>query len=1302
MATVVFSALGAGLGSSIGGSLLGLSMTAVGRFAGAMIGRSIDNRLSQGGSDVVESGKLDRIRLSSVGEGVPIPHVFGRTRIGGQVIWASNFHERIEKSGGVSAAKGTPPEPTLKTYKYSVSLAVALCPGVIADVARVWADGVEVAKSDLNMRIYHGTSVQEPDPKMEAIEGKGQVPAYRGLAYVVFEDLQLYQFGNRVPQFSFEVCRPAQSNPNLAKETAEIVKAVAMIPGSGEYALATDPITYDFGEGLYESANKHSPSKQSDFVTSLDMLEAELPKCKATSLVVSWFGDDLRCAHCTLSPKVEHKLAESEKMPWSVSGLSRQSAQEVVKVDSRPVYGGTPTDQSVVQSINALKERGQDVMFYPFILMDQTVGNNLPNPYDVEGTQAELPWRGRITLNKAPTVEGTSDRSAVAETEVNAFFGTTQHTDFKIENGDIIYSGPNEWSYRRFVLHYAWLCKLAGDVSAFCIGSELRGLTQIRGENDTFPAVDQLVVLANDVRAILGSKTKIGYAADWSEYFGYHPQDGSGDVYFHLDKLWADDAIDFVGIDNYMPLSDWRDERDHHDAHAGSIYSLEYLKSNIEGGEGYDWFYASDTDRLAQKRTPISDDHYQEPWVWRYKDIRNWWLNEHFERRAGSRSEVPTAWVAQSKPIWFTEIGCAALDKATNQPNKFLDPKSSESEKPYFSDGKRDELIQLSYLQAMTSYWEKSENNPISHVYNGSMLDTSRTFVWAWDARPYPWFPNASSIWSDGPNYERGHWLNGRSSCQSLAAVVAEICELAGIKKYDVAGLYGYVRGYDVRSVHDGRSLLQPLALKYGISIVEKAGVLTFTSQGTETVWDIDPDYLVETSELDAGLVYSRSNDASLIGRVQLSFPQADGDYDTVSEETILQGYETTSVANNEMPLVMTRAEGYETIQQWLIDAQLAKEKVKFALPFSMRSVAMGDVLQFTGQAGIYYRVDRVERENIQIIEATRVDPFSKCAANYMASDVSLAQPIIAQPVDLVFLDLPNISDNHSSFAPFIAASARPWVAPVAVYEDKGQQDWELKQIVGRPTVVGKLLSQLDHGPIDRIDNGRIVDVQIREGTLESVTLPSLLKGSNLAAIGTGGSLGWEVIQFQRAELIAPKTYRLSGLLRGRFGSDVEMAQQWAAGARFVMLDGAEQLAMTAAELEGDISLHFGPTSVSMDEDTYRTATLNPRSIGLRPLRPCHLKVKRDGNTIDCTWIRRGRVAADRWWDTDIPYAEDAQEFKVTLLQNEQVVDEQIKTTTSCRFASDLLPNPTSGFSIEVAQYSPSYGYGPSTCVTIN
>ena len=130
-----------------------------------------------------------------------------------------------------------------------------------------------------------------------------------------------------------------------------------------------------------------------------------------------------------------------------------------------------------------------------------------------------------------------------------------------------------------------------------------------------------------------------------------------------------------------------------------STYALNYLKANVQGGEGYDWYYASDADRDNQVRSPINDSAGK-PWVYRYKDIKSWWLNQHFNRPGGVQSGSPTAWVPQSKPFWLMEIGCPAVDKGANQPNVFVDPKSSESALPYYSRGTRDDLMQRRFFES--------------------------------------------------------------------------------------------------------------------------------------------------------------------------------------------------------------------------------------------------------------------------------------------------------------------------------------------------------------------------------------------------------------------------------------------------------------------------------------------------------------------------------------------------------------------------------------------------------------------------
>ncbi|MGH9916324.1 MAG: baseplate megatron protein TIM-barrel domain-containing protein, partial [Pyrinomonadaceae bacterium] len=405
--------------------------------------------------------------------------------------------------------------------------------------------------------------------------------------------------------------------------------------------------------------------------------------------------------------------------------------------------------------------------------------------------QAAYPWRGRITCHPAPYHPGSSNGTAAAAREVAAFLGTVNTGAFRVKGENVGYHGKaDDWGYRRFILHLAHLAVCAGGVDAFLLGSELCGLTIIRDEADHFPFVSGLCALAADIRAVLGSTCTLTYGADWTEYFGLHPQDGSGDVYFHLDPLWAHPAIGAVGIDNYMPLSDWRDE-DYSipgpDGFTGPC-DLGALRGQIAGGEGFDWYYASDVDRTSRRRAPITDGSGK-PWIYRYKDIAGWWNNAHFNRKAGIESAKPTEWRPMGKPLWFTEIGCPAVDKGPNQPNVFPDAKSSEGAFPYFSDRGRSDLAQNRFLRAHLEYWRS---------HGGAMLDTSHIYVWAWDTRPFPAFPLNRKLWSDGDHWMTGHWLNGRLSGVALDELIGAVLADFGVTQVDAEGADGFVSGFIV------------------------------------------------------------------------------------------------------------------------------------------------------------------------------------------------------------------------------------------------------------------------------------------------------------------------------------------------------------------------------------------------------------------------------------------------------------------------------------------------------------------------
>ena len=213
MAEVAVLAAGAGgayLGSIVGGPL--------GASIGWGIGSAIGSELFGPDAPEVEGSRLGDLSVQSSAYGQPLPHIDGVARVAGNVIWSSGIAEtrHTEEQGG----KGGGGEVTQVSYTYSASFAISVHDGPIQGVTRAWADGKliydmspsaapeSVMASLANIplfRVYKGDESQSPDPLIQAEMGADDVPAYRGTAYLVFEDFQLADYGNRLPNITVEI-----------------------------------------------------------------------------------------------------------------------------------------------------------------------------------------------------------------------------------------------------------------------------------------------------------------------------------------------------------------------------------------------------------------------------------------------------------------------------------------------------------------------------------------------------------------------------------------------------------------------------------------------------------------------------------------------------------------------------------------------------------------------------------------------------------------------------------------------------------------------------------------------------------------------------------------------------------------------------------------------------------------------------------------------------------------------------------------------------------------------------------------
>ena len=154
--------------------------------------------------------RLDDRRVQVSTYGVTAPLAYGAVRLAGNVIWSRDLEE-IETETEVGGKGG--PSQSQVAYTYFGTFAVLLCKNRVRGIRRIWADAVLIFDSTIDnaaaMNVafawYPGTEDQLPDPTIEASLGVGNVPAYRGFAYIVFNRLPLEKFGNRLPSISVEL-----------------------------------------------------------------------------------------------------------------------------------------------------------------------------------------------------------------------------------------------------------------------------------------------------------------------------------------------------------------------------------------------------------------------------------------------------------------------------------------------------------------------------------------------------------------------------------------------------------------------------------------------------------------------------------------------------------------------------------------------------------------------------------------------------------------------------------------------------------------------------------------------------------------------------------------------------------------------------------------------------------------------------------------------------------------------------------------------------------------------------------------
>ena len=459
MATLALAAAGAAVGGALlpaGVSILGATLTgaAIGAQVGALAGSVHRPGAVRRVRPVATAARPApaELRVTASSEGADIPRLYGRARLGGQVIWATNFEEEVyahrqrRRRQGRPRRRRRPPRSSTATSPISPSRSRRRD----HRLGRVWADGEEIDLSTVTYRLHPGSDDKPPDSLIEAKEGAGNAPAYRGIAYVVFERLALADFGNRLPQLSFEVHRAvdtfeqqrARRHPDPRRRRVHLPRHVPSPQGRRRHQ---HPGERAHPPGRHRLVRRRSISSQ-----------ATLPNVGAVSLFVGWFGTDLRAGNCEIRPGVDTADKVTAPLTWRVAGLTRATrTRQLASTAARPMAARRPTTPSSLPS----RPHGARPRRHPHAVPvhGHSLRQRARRSLHRRGGSRPTPGAAASPSRPHPASPASPDQTAAAATQVDAFVGTAAPADFSIVGDTVIYSGPDEWSYRRFILHYAHL-----------------------------------------------------------------------------------------------------------------------------------------------------------------------------------------------------------------------------------------------------------------------------------------------------------------------------------------------------------------------------------------------------------------------------------------------------------------------------------------------------------------------------------------------------------------------------------------------------------------------------------------------------------------------------------------------------------------------------------------------------------------------------------------------------------------------------------------------------------------------------
>ena len=1328
-------------GAYIGGSLFG---TALAARIGWAIGSYLGARLFAPDLPDVEGPRLSDLQVTSGADyGTPITKVWGTVRVSCPLIWAAPIKERAYTTE-VGGGKGGGGSQKVTNYKYFADFAVYVCEGPVLSVSRIWADSVllfdgrksingfrkdysdysEHINLDLGKAtVYYGTEDQMPDSLIESTEGVGNVSANRGICYIVFGDLALEKFGNRIPSIRVEVTKDSlYLQPILINRT----------PNFWEYTVFSD--RYGVYVTIWPSAGGKTQLTIHDRKYNIIHTENLLGFQINPLMFGLFYGDKDRVVFyysAGYNRRVFCYSIGQRKLLFDVHIVSAGIYDEWYGFGFSfiPIYG---KEQLVIATFNNGSSSIPDAYHGVFIIDPDT--GYVSQRLEEDGDEPDFAAQGFENLSGVHVVGNLavrderyiylSDNNNVYKMDV---LSGSVVAKFSRVTTSITSINNNERSRQDIHNGKVYMLYLDGTdtgIEEFDINSESFQLQEWSKQymsnltmrfKDGFQSEDGTAFLANVIDDYsyvvvilnMNSKTMVAkfYTPDpvyvGTPRIGESALADKGSSVF-ISHIGANTKLDIVSLQEKGNTTLKRICDD--------VESLLLPSSNIDN---------SDLE-VEVKGCFVSKEMPARAFLEMLASIYNVSFAEVDGKIVGTINNYPMEFYLFYKNLNLAG-GWPDYSGNGNNANSFfgtiqrlsgttLTDHTSGFARFLSSSGANVEC-HSSTMSAITKDFSIEAWIRINSL-TGTMAIASQDTS-DWTANPSWQLRITSAGTPEFIIYTGGGTID--------AVVLTSPSVLSNSNWHQVAATYD---GTTMKIFVDGAlTASKPFS---GSIAAGSTPITIFASYYNDVKTDfmdgdLDMFMFLNRSFKDEEIAYrwrrwtyqsirdvtesDLVNDISITkrsireqpSRVSLIYLDSENDFQQAEQHVDFPTKREAIGSNNvslDVPIAMTAKEAASIVERIAADEFVGKELFSFSLPHKFIEISPGDYIKINLDNGEQYFAKVLKSiidANSISLDAVREQQniFSRPPGqvSYDSATYTSVAHSFLELIDTARLD--DIDDEPGFYALSGPMFSNGSWSNAFLYQSSDGVNYNLISTFPSAATVAILVEDTTSGPSTVWDDYTSIKVSLISGTLVSAADADVLNGANLAY------LNGELLQFSNVTDNGDGTYTLTRLLRGRKGTEHSIAAH-TKGSRLVVLgeDAASWIDATVSSI-GKEKFYKSVTNGLLLQDAIEKK-FSYQGIDLKPLSPVHIKFSASGGSIKTTWIRRTRINGE-WKDlSDVPIGEAYEKYKVEIYRSGSLIDSNDVTTPEYTY------NLQVGDVVKIYQYSDRVGLGYPAEATFN